>query len=214
MRNLILQEFLTVDGMAAGPDGNTDFIAAATKGDQSYLRRQKAFFDSIDTILLGRKTYEIFAAYWPHVTDENLIARQFNSVRKHVVSRTLNRADWNNSTLIKGDPVEAIKQLKGQPGGELQVHGSGELIQTLLKHNLIDELRLWIFPIVLGTGKRLFRNGTVPARFELAETRTSSTGVVLQVHRPAGRPEYGSFLLEEPSAEEIERRRKVVEVGG
>ena len=137
----------------------------------------------------------------------------FYSVRKYVATRTLGRVDWNNSTLITGDVEERIKTLKGEPGNELQVHGSGELIQTLLRHNLIDEFRLWIFPVLLGTGKRLFSNGTVPARLKRVETQTSSTGVVLQVHQSAGNLEYGSFALEQPSAAETERQRRVVEAG-
>ena len=116
---------------------------------------------------------------------------------KHVASRTLDRVDWNNSTLIKGDVAEAVRRLKEQPGNELQVHGSGELIQTLLAHDLIDEFRLWISPVVLGTGKRLFGSGTIPARLELVQTLPASTGAVLHVYRSAGRVDYGSFALEQ-----------------
>jgi dihydrofolate reductase len=219
---LVVGTFLTLDGVMQAPGGpEEDRSGGFTHGGWLV-----PFFDDImgqvmddwigrcDGLLLGRKTYEIFAAYWPHIADDNPIAAKFNRVRKHVVSRTLDRADWSNSTLVKGDVVKAIRRLKDQPGSELQVHGSGELIQTLLQHNLIDELRLWIFPVLLGTGKRLFTKGTVPARLELVETRTSGTGVVLQVHRLAGTPEYGSFMLEQPTAEELERRRKVAEVGG
>jgi dihydrofolate reductase len=129
------------------------------------------------------------------------------------VSRTLDRVEWNNSTLITGDVVEGVKRLKREAGDELQVHGSGELIQTLLEHDLIDAFRLWTFPVLVGTGKRLFANGTVPSRPKLVETQTSSTGVVLQVHESAGTLEYGSFALEQPSEAEIERRQKI-EVGG
>jgi dihydrofolate reductase len=110
--------------------------------------------------------------------------------------------------------VARIADVKREPGNELQVHGSGELIQTLLKHHLVDEFRLWIFPVLLGTGKRLFANGTVPARLKLTETRTSSTGVVLHVHQSAGNLEYGSFQLEQPTAAEVERRSRIAEVGG
>jgi dihydrofolate reductase len=138
---------------------------------------------------------------------------QFNRVPKHVVSRTLERVEWNNSTLITDDIVARIADLKRKPGNELQVHGSGELIQTLLRHHLVDELRLWTFPLLLGTGKRLFQNGTVPARLAQTETKVSSTGVVLQVLKPAGSPEYGSFQVEPPAQAELERRHKV-EVGG
>ena len=115
--------------------------------------------------------------------------------------------------MIRGDVVEAIKRLKREPGNELQVHGSGDLLQTLIKHDLIDAFRLWTFPILLGTGKRLFAGGTVPKRLTLVDTRTSSTGVILQVHESAGRLEYGSFMLDNPTQAELERRQKI-EVGG
>jgi dihydrofolate reductase len=214
---LVVGTFLTLDGVMQAPGGpEEDRSGGFEHGGWLF-----PFFDEMagqvmvdwiqrgDGLLLGRKTYEIFAAYWPYITGEDPIARKFNSVRKYVASRTLDRVDWNNSSLIQGDVVDAIRRLKGQPGSELQVHGSGDLIQTLLQHQLIDEFRLWIFPIVLGTGKRLFANGTVPARLELVETRTSSTGVVLQVHRFVGKPEYGSFALEQPSELELARRERV-----
>jgi dihydrofolate reductase len=217
---LVVGTFLTLDGVMQGPGGpEEDKSGGFAQGGWlvPYFEDKmgQVMVDWINRgngLLLGRKTYEIFASYWPHVTGDDPIAKKFNSERKHVVSRTLDRVDWNNSTLVKGDVVEAIRRLKAQAGDELQIHGSGDLIQTLLKHNLIDEFRLWTFPIVLGTGKRLFANGTVPARFELSETKTSSTGVTLEVLRFAGTPEYGSF--EQPPAEEIERRRKVAEIGG
>jgi dihydrofolate reductase len=215
---LVVGTFLTLDGVMQAPSGPEE----DRSGGFDHGGWQVPYVDDMmgqvmidwirraDGLVLGRKTYEIFAAYWPYVTGDNPIAAKFNSVRKHIVSRTLNRVDWNNSTLVKGDVAEGIRRLKGEPGSELQVHGSGDLIQTLLKHELIDEFRLWIFPVLLGTGKRLFENSTVPARLELVETKTSSTGVVLQVHRFAGSPEYGSFALEQPTAAELERRRKVL----
>jgi dihydrofolate reductase len=134
------------------------------------------------------------------------MAAKLNSVRKYVASRTLNRVDWQHSTLLAGDIAEAVRKLKAESGGELQVHGSGELIQTLLKHDLIDEFRLWFFPVLLGTGKRLFGEGTGPAGLKLVETQTSSTGAVLQVHQAAGKPRYGTYAVEEPSTVELGRR--------
>ncbi len=160
-------------------------------------------------LVLGRKTYEIFAAYWPYVTGDNPIAKTFNRVPKYVASRTLQTVEWNNSSLIKGDVVDTIKKLKSESGGEIQVHGSGDLIQTLLKHQLIDQFRLWTFPIVLGKGWRLFASGAVPAKFALVETLTTSKGVVLQVLQPAGAVEVGSFGVDEPSPAEFERRKKI-----
>jgi dihydrofolate reductase len=215
---LVIGTFLTLDGVMQAPGGpEEDRSGGFEHGgwlfplfDDKMGQVMVDWIQRADGLLLGRKTYEIFAAYWPYHTGEfDPIAKKFNSVRKYVVSRTLSRVDWNNSTLIRGDAVEAIRRLKNQPGGELQVHGSGDLVQTLLEHQLIDEFRLWIFPVLLGTGKRLFADGTVPARLELAETKTSSTGVVLQVHRFVGKPEYGSFALEEPSAAEVERRERI-----
>jgi dihydrofolate reductase len=155
--------------------------------------------------VLGRKTYEIFAAHWPHVTDDP-IADKLNSAPKYVASRTLDRVTWHHSTLLRGDVAEAVGRLTADPGGELQIHGRGDLIQTLLQHHLVDEFRLWVFPVVLGTGKRLFGGGTVPAAFELVETRTSTTGALLHVYRAAGSLTYGSFMLEPPTPEEMARR--------
>jgi dihydrofolate reductase len=214
---LVVGTFVTLDGVMQAPGGPEE----DRSGGFDHGGWLVPYFDDMmgqvmvdwirraDGVLLGRKTYEIFAAHWPYVTGDDPIATKLNSVRKHVVSRTLNRVDWNNSTLVKGDVVAAIRRLKGEPGSELQVHGSGDLIQTLLEHQLIEEFRLWIFPVVLGTGKRLFANGTVPARLKLTETRTSTTGVVLQVHQSAGSLDYGSFALEQPTAAEIERRRRM-----
>lgn len=201
---LTVGTFLTLDGVMQAPGGpEEDRSGGFAHGgwivphfDDMMGQVIDEWVERADGLLLGRKTYEIFAAHWPHVTADDPVARKFNSVRKHVVSRTLDRVQWNNSTLIRGDAVEAITRLKREPGHELQVHGSGDLIQTLVKHHLVDEFRLWIFPVLLGTGKRLFGTGTVPARLKLVETRTSSTGVVLQVHQPAGDLEYGSFALE------------------
>jgi dihydrofolate reductase len=218
---LIVGTFVTLDGVMQAPGGpEEDRSGGFSHGgwlvpyfDETMGRVMTEWIAQADGLLLGRKTYEIFAAHWPHVTRDNPIAAKLNNVRKHVVSRTLDRVEWNNSTLIKDDVVDAIKRLKREQGNELQVHGSGDLIQTLLEHDLIDALRLWIFPVLLGTGKRLFANGTVPKRLTLVETRTSSTGVVLQVHESAGRLDYGSFMLEHPTEAELERRRKI-EVGG
>lgn len=216
---LVVGTFLSLDGVMQAPGGPEE----DRSGGFEHGGWLVPFFDDMmgqvmvdwirrgDGLLLGRKTYEIFAAHWPYVTGDDPIAEKFNSAPKYVVSRTLDGVDWHNSILVKGDVVEAIRRLKSEPGSELQVHGSGDLIQTLLQYHLIDELRLWIFPIVLGTGKRLFASGTVPTRLELVETKTSSTGVVLQVHRFAGNLDYGSFALEQPTAAEIERRRKLAE---
>ena len=146
-------------------------------------------------LLLGRKTYEIFAAYWPYAKDDPG-ADNLNNAKKYVVSRTLDRVDWNNSTLIKGDVVKEITRLKGLDGPELQVHGSSNLIQTLLKHNLIDELHLWIFPVAIGNGKRLFGEGTNPSSFKLLDCKPSSTGVILATYEQSGELKTGTFALD------------------
>jgi dihydrofolate reductase len=127
------------------------------------------------------------------------IARKFNSAKKYVASTTLGKLDWNNSTLIKGDIVQEIKELKEQIGPELQIYGSGNLIQTLMKHDLIDEFRLKIFPITLGTGKRLFSDGTIAAGFKLVDSKTSTTGVIVATYERAGKVKIGSFALETPT---------------
>jgi len=144
-------------------------------------------------LLLGRKTYEIFAAYWPHASEE-AGAGPLNAARKHVASRTLDTVlEWENSTLLEGDVAEAVAALKQGDGPELQVHGSGNLLQTLLAHDLVDEFRLMIFPVVLGTGKRLFAEGAVPAGLTLTESAVSTSGVVMATYEPGSEIKYGSF---------------------
>src|SRR5687768_8710786 len=142
--------------------------------------------------LLGRKTYEIFAGSWPRSTDPaDEIATALNTRPKFVASRTLKDLEWSNSRLLEGDVAEEVAKLKAEEGGEIQVHGSGNLLQTLLKHDLIDTLRIWQFPVVIGTGKRLFGEGTIPGSFRLVDTQLASTGAVLHVYERAGRLQYG-----------------------
>jgi len=170
MRKLIVSTFITLDGVMQAPGGpEEDPTGGFTYGGWSFNYWDDMMGQVMDRymakpseLLLGRKTYEIFAAHWPYVKDDP-VADKLNSVRKYVVSRTLDEASWNNSTLVKGNVVQAVRNLKEQKGPEIQVHGSGNLIQTLLKHDLIDEFRLWIFPVTIGKGKRLFGEGTQPA---------------------------------------------------
>jgi dihydrofolate reductase len=150
-----------------------------------------------DALLLGRKTYEIFAAHWPHVTDDDPVAAKLNSVPKYVASRTLGEVTWNNSTLIQDDVAQAVAKLKEEPGGEIQVTGSGDLIQSLREHDLVDQYQLWVFPVVVGDGKRLFARGTIPGALKLVDTKISSTGVAIHTYERAGDLEYGSFALEQ-----------------
>jgi dihydrofolate reductase len=158
-------------------------------------------------LLLGRGTYEIFAAHWP--CDEGPIADHLNSTRKHVASATLDELEWSNSTLITGDVVDYVADLKRQDGPEIQVHGSPGLIQTLLEHDLIDEFRIWIFPVVIGRGKRFFGDGTIPAALRLVDSRVSKTGVTINVYERAGDISPGSFEFDEPTEAEIQRRRRL-----
>ncbi len=151
-----------------------------------------------DALLLGRRTYEIFASHWPRVRDPtDPVASKLNTMRKYVASRTLRKVDWANSTLLRGDAATAVARLKEQTGGEIQVAGSSNLLQTLLKHDLIDEFRLWVFPVMVGSGKRLFGNGTIPGAFRLVEAKASTTGVVIHRYERAGKIEQGSFALDE-----------------
>jgi dihydrofolate reductase len=143
-------------------------------------------------LLLGRTTYDIFAAYWPHASEE-AGAKPLNDATKYVASRSRATLDWGPSVLIEGDAAEGVAALKEEAGPELQVHGSGNLIQTLLRHNLVDQYRLWIFPLVIGSGKRLFSDGTVPSGLKLVDSTVSTTGVVIGTYEPAGEIVTGSF---------------------
>jgi dihydrofolate reductase len=199
---LTMTTFLSLDGVMQGPGGpDEDRSNGFDQGgwlvpyvDEDMGKFVTDWFAAADAFLLGRKTYEIFAAYWPNITDEtDPVATKLNALPKFVVSNTLGKVEWNNSTLIKGDVAKEVTKLKQRPGRELQVHGSGHLAQTLMAHDLIDEYRLWIYPVVLGDGRRLFPNGVSPAALRLLDTSTTSTGVVIHVYEPAGKPTYGSI---------------------
>ena len=200
MRRLIVSTFLTLDGVMQAPGGpGEDSSGGFAHGGWSvnYWDDQMAQVMGEATskpfaMLLGRKTYEIMAAFWPNA-DDDAGARTFNEATKFVASRTLSSLDWANSTLIEGDAGEGVAALKQQEGPELQVHGSGNLTQTLLRHNLIDEYRLWIFPVVVGPGKRLFSDGTIPAELRLVDNKVSTTGVMIATYEPAGEINIGSF---------------------
>jgi dihydrofolate reductase len=158
-------------------------------------------------LLLGRRTYEIFAAYWPSAGD-NPIAERFNKATKYVVTRSLDHLDWANSERIDGDAVKKVAKLKFGEGPDIQIYDSAELLQTLTAAGLIDEYSVWIFPLVLGRGKRLFEHDGAAQALSLVDTKTSSTGVVINTYRPDGPVKPGSFALDTPSEAELARRRK------
>jgi dihydrofolate reductase len=200
MSKLVVTTFVTLDGVYQGPGGpDEDRSGGFAQGGwlvPHFNDETGAFvsevFGRAGSFLLGRTTYELFAGYWPKVTDESdPVASPLNSLPKYVASRSLERADWQPSTVIKDVPAE-VAALKEQSGGELQVHGSGNLIQTLIEHDLVDAFNLMTFPVVLGSGKRLFPEGVAPAALRLAETRTTSRGVVISSYERAGKPTYGT----------------------
>jgi dihydrofolate reductase len=205
MRKLVVGTFLTVDGVMQAPGGpDEDREGGFEHGgwsvnywDDVMMQIIEALTLQAGALLLGRKTYEIFAGHWPRVGGDDPVAAKLNSVPKYVASRTLNEVTWNNSTLIEGDVAEAVAKLKEERGAEIQVTGSGELIQTLMEHDLVDEYRLWVFPVVVGEGKRLFARGAIPAALKLVETKTSTTGVAVHTYERAGELQYGSFALEQ-----------------
>lgn len=203
MRKLIVSTFLTLDGVmqAPGGPGEDDDGGFAHGGwsvnywDEMMGEVMGAAMSRPFDLVLGRRTYDIFAAYWPRATEEDG-AKPLNDATKYVASRSRPTLDWRNSVLIEGDAADGVAALKQEDGPELQVHGSGNLIQTLLRQNLVDEFRLWVFPVVLGSGKRLFSAGTVPAGLKLVDNKVSTTGVVIGTYEPAGEVVTGSFALD------------------
>ena len=202
---LTLTTFLTIDGVMQGPGGTEEDRRGefdlggwlVPYADADMDRFVTEWFSQADAFLLGRTTYEIFAAHWPNVTDpDNALAAKLNDLPKYVVSNTLDHADWNNSTLVNGDLRSSVEELKARPGRELQIHGSGLLARTLHDLRLIDEYRLWIFPVVLGTGQRLFGDGSIPSAFELIDTKVTNSGVVVHSFRSGGPPSFGSFAID------------------
>ncbi len=213
MRTLVVNTFISLDGVMQAPGGpEEDPTGGFTLGGWAVNYFDDQMMGRIADsgpydLLLGRGTYEIFAAHWPY--DEGPIADQLNSAHKHVASTTLDEAEWNNSTVISGDVAEYVAALKREDGPEIQVHGSPGLIQTLLEHDLIDEFRLWIFPVVVGGGKRFFGDGTIPAGLKLTDSKVSKTGVTINVYERAGGIESGSMEFEEPTEAEVERRERL-----
>lgn len=200
MRKLVIVSFVTLDGIMQAPGGpgeddSGDFKSggwSVNHWDDVVSEAMGEIFANHPDLLLGRKTYELFASYWPNAKDEPG-ADNLNNTNKYVVSRTLNKVDWENSTLIKGDIAEEINKLKASDGPELQVHGSSNLIQTLLKHHLIDEMHLLIFPVAIGKGKRLFGEDTSPSDFKLVASKSSPKGVMITTYQRVGDLKTGTF---------------------
>ena len=204
---LTVQTFLTLDGVMQAPGGpGEDPDSGFEHGGWSFPYDNDEFGASVVNwmaraggILLGRKTYEIFAGYWPTVTDPgNPVAGQLNALPKYVASTTLSSVDWNNSTLLGGDVVTEVTKLKEREGGELQVHGSSELLQTLIGADLVDEYLLYWYPVHLGTGKKLFRDGAPARSLKLLDTSTTSKGVIISRYEADGQVRYGSYAEETP----------------
>ena len=217
MRKLVASTFVSLDGVMQAPGGpDEDPGHGFALGGWSFpywddtMDASASGLDGANReLVLGRRTYEIFEAYWPYQPESNPVAAPINAAKKYVASRTLQKVEWNNSTLLRGDAVAAIGALKAQPGPDLQLIGSGNLIQTLQAARLIDEYHVWTFPLVLGRGKRLFEATARPSALRLVDSKVSGTGVVMSVYVPDGDVRPGSFTTEAPSAKEFARRRKL-----
>lgn len=217
MRRLIVSTFASLDGVMQAPGGpDEDPTGGFTFGGWMFgysddsMDISAAGFDGKDReIILGRRTYEIFEAYWPYQAADNPVAITLNAAKKYVASRTRKSLQWNNSTLLEGDVASAIRKLKAASGPDLQVIGSGNLIQTLHAEALIDEYNIWTFPLVLGRGKRLFGENSTSSALRLLRSQVSSTGVVMSTYVPSGAIQPGSFASAEPSERELARRKKM-----
>jgi dihydrofolate reductase len=218
MRKILVATFVSLDGVMQAPGGpQEDPTGGFAFGGWTFPHFDEALGGAMGEIfgrpfdlLLGRKTYDIFAAHWPHVADPNgPIAGPFNKVTKYVASRSRPKLAWQNSQWLGEDVVAALKKLKGEDGPDLLVQGSGDFIQTLWKNGLVDEFSVLTFPVVLGTGKRLFGSGTTPGGLKLIKSQSFPTGVIVATYRPDGAVKSGSFQLAEPTAAELERRRKL-----
>ena len=202
---LTLHTFLTLDGVMQAPGGPEEDPEGGfgyggwsfPYGDEDFGAAMTGWFEHASAFLLGRKTYQIFSGHWPRVTDPgDPIATKLNALPKYVASTTLASADWQHSSVLSGDVATEVAKLKEQPGDELQVHGSGGLAQTLIDHDLIDEYRLLVFPVHLGSGKKLFRDGAKAAALRLITATTTGTGVVIATYQPDGPVRLGSYALD------------------
>jgi dihydrofolate reductase len=199
---LTVTTFLSVDGVYQGPGGpEEDRSGGFDRGgwlvphfDEATGQFMDEIFKEVDAFLLGRRTYEIFAAAWPNATDPNdPVAKSLNTLPKYVASNTLKDPQWANTSVLEGDLASAIQELKERDGRELQVHGSGRLVQFLLANDLVDRLNLLVFPVIVGVGRRLFPDSGIATGLALEESRSTPSGVTISVYRPSGRPEFGSI---------------------
>ncbi len=201
MRKIVVLSFISLDNVMQAPGGPEEDTSGGFKyGGWTFPYFDEFAGEAMDEqmsmpfdLLLGRKTYDIFAAYWPKQDPAGSVAEPFNKATKYVVSHHQPKLTWNKSVLIDGDVVTKIKELKDSEGPMLQVHGSSDMIQTLLKNDLVDELWLKTFPITLGKGKRLFGDGTIPAAFELLKSKASPSGVIIASYKRSGDVKTGSF---------------------
>jgi dihydrofolate reductase len=200
MGDLVVHMFVTLDGVMQAPgEPEEDMEGGFRHGgwqapyfDKESGRLIAEHYGAMDALLLGRKTYEIFAPYWSQAPADNPFTKLLNEVPKYVASRSLDRVDWNNSTLLRGDVGDEVARLKGEYG-QVHVAGSGDLLQTLFARALVDRINLWVYPVVLGTGKRLFAEGATPAAHRLVESQSFPGGAVLLVYQRAGTPTYGNM---------------------
>jgi dihydrofolate reductase len=199
---LTVTTFLSVDGVYQGPGGpDEDRSEGFDRGgwivphfDDATGAFIDGIFREVDAFLLGRRTYDIFAAYWPNAPDpDEIVANRLNTLPKYVASTTLEDPAWAGTTVLEGDLVAAVHELKARPGRELQVHGSGRLVRFLLEHDLVDRLNLLVFPVIVGAGRRLFPERGIATGLALTESRTTPNGVTISVYQTAGRPTFGSF---------------------
>lgn len=217
MRKLIASTFMSLDGVMQAPGGpQEDPTGGFALGGWSFsywdevMGLSASGFDGKDReLVLGRKTYEIFEAHWPYQPKDDPTAIALNAAKKHVASRSLRSLEWNNASVLKGDVVSAIRALKVQAGYDLQIIGSGNLVQTLHAAALIDEPHVWTFPVVLGRGKRLFEETARPCGLRLVSSKVSTTGVVMSTYVPAGEIPPGSFVPAVPSSKELDRRARM-----
>ena len=221
MRRLIVSAFVSLDGVMQSPGGPAeDPTGGFTSGGWMFdyadddMDLSAAGFDGKDRdLLLGRRTYQIFEAYWPHQPADHPIARTFNAARKYVASRTLTAIHWHNSTLLAGDAASAVLALKAEPGPDLQVIGSGNLVHTLQCASLVDEYHVWTFPLLLGRGKRLFSATGTPTALRLVRSQVSATGAVMSTYVPVGEVRPHAYPQDEPSGQELARRRAMADGG-